>query len=68
MINADDTGGPDLTRTTPDRVRAAILAALDGGASGIVLGDKYAQMRFDDLSGVGAAIAERKLRPSRTFG
>jgi len=68
LINADDTGGPDLTRTTPDRVRAAILAALDGGASGIVLGDKYAQMRFDDLSGVGAAIAERKLRPSRTFG
>ena len=32
-----DNVGPDLMRTTPERVKAAVLAAFEGGAGGIVL-------------------------------
>lgn len=41
----------------PERVKAAVLAAFEGGAAGIILGEKYAQMRLDTLSGAGAAMA-----------
>jgi hypothetical protein len=58
MIDADDTPGPDLSRTTPERVKAAVLAAFEGGASGVVLGRKYSEMRLDNLTGVRAALAE----------
>jgi hypothetical protein len=58
MIDADDTSGPDLTRATPGRVKAAVLAAFEGGASGVVLGRKYSEMRLDNLTGVRAALAE----------
>jgi len=59
LINADATSGSDLVQTTPERVKAAILAAFAGGADGIVLGDKYAQMRLESLAGAGAAMAEQ---------
>lgn len=62
LINVDATTGPDLVRTTPERVKAAVLAAIDGGAAGIVLCEKYAQMQLDNLSGAGAAIAELDAR------
>jgi len=58
MIDADETSGPDLTRTTPERVKAAVLAAFEGGAAGVVLGRKYAEMRLDNLTGVRAALTE----------
>ena len=58
LIDLDATTGPDLVETTPERVKAAVLAAFAGGASGIVLGEKYAQMRLDNLAGAGAAMAE----------
>jgi hypothetical protein len=58
MIDADTTSGPDLIKTTPERVTAAVLAAFEGGAQGIVLSRKYAEMRLDNLSGVGAALAQ----------
>ncbi|MDB5585745.1 MAG: hypothetical protein JWP26_715 [Devosia sp.] len=58
MIDGDITTGPDLIKTTPERVTAAVLAAFEGGAQGIVLSRKYAEMRLDNLSGVGAALAQ----------
>jgi hypothetical protein len=58
MIDADETGGPELTKTTPGRVKAAVLAAFEGGAAGVVLGRKYSEMRLDNLSGVRSALAE----------
>jgi hypothetical protein len=58
MIDADETSGPELTKTTPGRVKAAVLAAFEGGAAGVVLGRKYSEMRLDNLSGVRSALAE----------
>lgn len=58
MINADETSAADLTRTTPERVKAAVLAAFEGGAAGVVLGRKYSEMRLDNLTGVRAALGE----------
>ena len=56
-IDHDDTSGPDLVRHTPERVRDAVRAAFEGGAAGIILGEKYAQMRLEALDGVRAAFA-----------
>jgi hypothetical protein len=58
MIDADATAGPDLAKTTPERVKAAVLAAFEGGASGVVLGRKYSEMRLSNLEGAKAAMAE----------
>ncbi|HWJ72247.1 MAG TPA: hypothetical protein VNX29_03695 [Kaistia sp.] len=58
MIDADLAAGPGLVETTPARVSAAVRAAFDGGATGIVLGRKYSEMRLDNLSGVKTALAD----------
>lgn len=54
---------PDRTtsrvRSTPDSVKAAVLAAFAGGADGIVLSRKYSEMTLPNLAAVGAALAER---------
>jgi hypothetical protein len=57
-IDWDTTSGPGLVKTTPEGVKAAVLAAFAGGATGVVLSRKYSEMRLDNLSGVGAALAE----------
>lgn len=57
-IDADNTEEADLIQTTPERVKAAVLAAFEGGAAGIVLGRKYSEMRLDNLSGAGSALAQ----------
>lgn len=58
MIDHDDTSGDGLARTTPQRVKAAVLAAFEGGAVGVVLGRKYSEMRLENLNGVRAALAQ----------
>jgi hypothetical protein len=45
-------------RTQPSDVKAAVLAALNSGASGVVLSRKYAEMRLANLSGAGDALRE----------
>ena len=45
-------------RCTREGVKAATLAAFDGGAQGVVLSRKYSEMRLDILSGAGDAIRE----------
>jgi hypothetical protein len=55
-VNNDTTRGEKLTSSSPEGVRDAVLAAFEGGASGIVLSRKYSEMMLDNLSGVGAAL------------
>ena len=55
-IDWDDNGGPNLVRSTPDGVKDAVLAAFAGGAKGIVISRKYAEMRLANLAGVAAAL------------
>ena len=63
MAPGDSTdANPDHTssraRSTPDTVKAAVLAAFAGGADGVVLSRKYSEMTLANLAGVGAALAE----------
>jgi hypothetical protein len=44
--------------TGRDSVRDAVLAALDGGADGVVLSRKYSEMWLDHLAGAGDALRE----------
>jgi hypothetical protein len=45
-------------RTQPADVKAAVLAAFKGGAPGVVLSRKYAEMRLANLAGCGEALKE----------
>jgi hypothetical protein len=55
-LNTDTSTGADLTRCTPETVRASVVAAFDGGAHGVVLSRKYSEMFLPNLSGVGQAL------------
>ncbi|MGV8989395.1 MAG: hypothetical protein ACOH2H_24510 [Cypionkella sp.] len=57
-IDHDTTSGPDLTRTTPERVTAAVRAAFAGGAAGVVLGRKYSEMNLANLAGLRGAVEQ----------
>ena len=46
-------------KTTPDDVYAAVTAAFDGGAPGVLLSRKYSEMKLANLAGAGRAIRER---------
>ncbi|SDS24126.1 hypothetical protein [Microlunatus soli] len=61
-LNTDTSTGDDLTRSTPEAVKQAVLAAFGGGADGVVLSRKYSEMFLDNLSGAGAALDELGLR------
>jgi hypothetical protein len=56
-INWDSTEG-ELTQCTRASVRDAVLAAFEGGASGVVLSRKYSEMRLDNLAGAGDAMRQ----------
>ena len=57
-IDIDIPTGPEQSRCTRDGVQAAVLAAFEGGADGVVLSRKYSEMRLDNLAGAGDAIRE----------
>ena len=61
-LNTDTSTGDDLTRCTPASVRAAVVAAFEGGADGVVLSRKYSEMFLPNLSGVGQALDDLSLR------
>jgi len=44
------------SRCTPAGARDAVLAALRGGAHGVLLSRKYSEMRLSNLSGAGEAL------------
>jgi hypothetical protein len=48
--------------TTREGVRDAVLAAFAGGAEGVVISRKYAEMQLDHLSGVGDALQSLGIR------
>lgn len=45
-------------RTQPIDVKAAVLAAFEAGAPGVVLSRKYAEMKLTNLAGAGEALRE----------
>jgi hypothetical protein len=49
------------SKSTPQRVKEAVLAALGAGAPGVLLSRKYSEMRLANLSGAGDAIRELRL-------
>lgn len=57
-IDIDIPTGLDEKRTQPADVKAATLAALEGGAPGVVLSRKYAEMKLTNLAGAREALEE----------
>jgi hypothetical protein len=57
-IDIDIPTAREHTHCTREGVKAAVLAALKGGATGVILSRKYSEMRLDNLAGAGDAIAE----------
>ena len=57
-IDIDIPTGPNEKRTQPEDVKAAVLAAFEAGAPGVVLSRKYAEMKLANLAGAGEALRE----------
>jgi len=55
-IDIDIPTALDEKRTRPEDVQAATAAALEAGASGVVLSRKYAEMRLSNIAGAKAAL------------
>jgi hypothetical protein len=60
-IDVDIPTAATSKKTQPDDVYAAVKAAFDGGAHGVLLSRKYSEMRLDNLRGAGRALRELKL-------
>ncbi|HZS53513.1 MAG TPA: hypothetical protein VFA65_03850 [Bryobacteraceae bacterium] len=60
-IDIDIPTGLKEKRTQPSDVRAAVLAAFNAGAPGVVLSRKYAEMRLTNLAGCREALRELHL-------
>jgi hypothetical protein len=61
-IDIDVPVGAGSSRCTPESVKAAVIGALRGGATGVILSRNYAEMKPENLAGAGAALDELKLR------
>jgi hypothetical protein len=59
-IDIDIPTEPGNSKCTPQSVKAAVGAALQAGAPGVLLSRKYSEMRLGNLSGAGGAIREWK--------
>jgi hypothetical protein len=57
-IDIDIPTAVNEKRTQPSDVKAAVLAAFQAGAPGVVLSRKYAEMRLTNLAGAGEALRE----------
>ena len=57
-IDIDIPTGLNEKRTQPADVKAAVLAAFNSGAPGVVLSRKYAEMKLTNLAGAGEALRE----------
>jgi hypothetical protein len=60
-IDIDIPTGLNEKRTQPSDVKAAVLAAFEAGAPGVVLSRKYAEMRLTNLAGAGEALRDLHL-------
>jgi hypothetical protein len=57
-IDIDVPTAMNEKQTQPSDVKAAVLAALNAGAPGVVLSRKYAEMKLTNLAGAGEALRE----------
>jgi hypothetical protein len=57
-IDIDIPTGATEKKTQPDDVYAAVKAAFDGGAHGVLLSRKYSEMRLANLGAAGRAVRE----------
>ena len=57
-IDIDIPTAAASAKCTPDGTKAAILAALKGGADGILLSRKYSEMKLANLRSAGPAVAK----------
>ena len=55
-IDIDIPTAPDQARCTPEGTRAAVQAAMAGGARGVILSRKYSEMRLANLFAAKDAI------------
>ncbi len=60
-IDIDIPTEPNNSKSTPQSVKEAVLAAFRADAPGVLLSRKYSEMRLANLSGAGDAIRELKL-------
>jgi len=60
-IDIDIPDAATSKKSQPDDVSAAVKAAFDGGAHGVLLSRKYSEMRLANLRGAGRAIRDLKL-------
>jgi len=57
-IDIDIPTGDKEVKSSPEDVYAAVKAAFDGGADGLILSRKYSEMRLDNLRAAGKALRE----------
>jgi hypothetical protein len=57
-IDIDIPTAANHSKSTPDGTRQAVLAAIRGGADGVLLSRKYSEMKLANLKGAGAALRE----------
>ena len=60
-IDIDIPTETNHSKSTPQAVKEAVMAAFRAGAPGVLLSRKYSEMKLADLSGAGEAIRELKL-------
>ncbi len=61
-IDIDIPTAANHSKSTPQGTKAAVMAAFQAGAHGVLLSRKYSEMRLANLSGAGDAIRELGLK------
>ncbi len=57
-LDIDIPTAADHSKSTPEGTKQAVLAAIHGGADGVLLSRKYSEMKLANLRGAGAALKE----------
>jgi hypothetical protein len=57
-IDLDIPTAQKSAKCTPAGTKAAVMAAFNGGADGVILSRKYSEMRLENLRAAGAALKE----------
>jgi hypothetical protein len=60
-IDIDIPTGANEKKTQPDDVYAAVKAAFEGGAHGVLLSRKYSEMKLANLRAAGRAVRDLKM-------
>src|SRR5262249_47220631 len=64
-IDIDIPTDKNEKKTEPADVKAAVKAALNAGAPGVILSRKYSEMKLSNLAAAGEAVKEIGLSPTR---